>query len=213
MKPIKVSANKNKIIVNKITRETNRVYRVGKNAHLDLILILAGGGDIKASATVRLAGEGASAKILGFIIAKGTVKVRLETLQLHDGPKTTSNLLVKSILRDGARLSYDGRIFVTKKAHLTDAYQRNENLLLSEQTQAVSQPKLEILANDVRCTHGSTTGTLSGDGLWYLESRGISRSRAEKLMTDGFLEHAISQISDTIQRDKVRRALWRNMSK
>lgn len=147
---------------------------------------------------VRLVGKGAHADILGFIIGKGENNLSLETHQLHESPQTTSNLLVRSVLFDTARFSYSGAIRVEKEAQKTDAYQRNENLLISPGAHAESKPALEILANDVRCTHGATVSPLSADHLWYLQTRGIAPAVGKNLLIDGFLAGSLSQLSDTM---------------
>lgn len=203
-----ITVGKKEFRIENIKRNADLVYCVGRQAHLDLVIFFPGDSDVSASITIKLVGAGASAQILGFTLGKNEVNVNLETLQFHDAPKTTSNLLIKSLLKDRSSMSYDGRIVVSKKAHLTDAYQKNENLLLSSGAKAVSKPKLEILANDVRCTHGSTTGTIDSEGLWYLSSRGIREQEAEKLLTQGFFESAILRISDKIKQVTVRRCLW-----
>ncbi len=213
MKTTKIASGKSQTILVKITGDSDFTYRVGKNSHLTLVLIMPGGKDTKVSATVDLNGRGASASILGFAIGKGEAKLKLNTVQFHNAPKTTSNLLVKDILSGTSTIHYEGRIFVSKKAHLTDAYQKNENLMLTGRTRAFSKPTLEILANDVRCTHGSTTGTIPKESLWYLNSRGIGETKAKELIVEGFFESAISLISDKMVQDKVREELWQIMSK
>ena len=213
MKRRKKFCQESEFVVEHISADSDLNYILGKDTHLDLVIICFGSKDINASVKIVLKGTGASAQIWGFTIGKKETKTNLQTLQLHDAPQTTSNLLVKSLLNDNSSVSYDGRIVVSKKAHLTDAYQRNENLLLSDGAKAVSKPTLEIEANDVRCTHGSTTGTLDREALWYLSTRGIGKETAEKLLTGGFLESAISLISDKMERIKVRRYLWQILSK
>ena len=98
---------------------------------------------------------------------------------------------------DHAACLYDGGIRVEKEAQKTDAYQRNENLLLSEGAHAQSKPSLEILANDVRCTHGATVGKIPEDQLWYLATRGIGKKRGQGLIVSGFLGSALVSIDDT----------------
>ena len=157
--------------------------------------------------TIRLVGWGARATIIG--VVGGTKKqiINLHTLQHHEAPETTSNLLVKGVLYDEATFVYDGAILVDPKAQKTDAYQRNENLLLSPSAHAKSQPGLEILANDVRCTHGATIGTLSTDQLWYMATRGIGRDVGGRLISDGFVASALEKITDEKVRDTVRQQI------
>ncbi len=164
--------------------------------------------DADVHISVRLIGMGAQARIIGLVMGHSHHRIAVHTEQLHEAPETTSNLLVKAALKDDAQFFYDGVIRVARVAQKSDAYQKNENLLLSPNAHARSDPALEILANDVRCTHGSTTGKLNEDQLWYLASRGLSPTQGEELLVKGFFEHATAMISDTISQEKIRRALW-----
>ncbi|MBI3955965.1 SufD family Fe-S cluster assembly protein [Candidatus Gottesmanbacteria bacterium] len=186
-------------------------YTVKSNSSLMLVLVLAKSIDADVHVVVRLTGRGASAKVIGLVVGRGDHKITIHTEQIHEAPETTSNLLVKAALYDDAQFSYDGVIRVARAAQKSDAYQKNENLLLSPHAHARSDPALEILANDVRCTHGSTTGKLNEDQLWYLASRGLSPKQGEALLVRGFFQHAIAMISDTISREKVRRQLWQTL--
>lgn len=172
-------------------------YVVGRDARAIIVLLVS-----KTSSTinlrVRLHKPGASAKIVGVVMGAGKDTVTLHTMQVHEAPDTTSDLLVKGVLDDEATLAYDGGIYVAPKAQKTNAYQRNENLLLAPTAHAKSKPALEILANDVRCTHGATVGTLSKEQLWYLASRGIGNEKGSALIVSGFVQSAFVGIADTI---------------
>lgn len=207
IKRIIIKENTNKTIIEDISAIEYKEYIVGKDAKLTLIL-LGKRMSFSSSITVRLHGEGASAHIIGCIIGDKKHALMLHTLQRHEASETTSNLLVKSVLFDEATFMYDGGIYVDTKAQKTDAYQRNENLLLSGNAHAQSKPRLEILANDVRCTHGATVSTVLPDHLWYLATRGVDCDQGTMLITHGFLEQAISSISDIIVEQKVRKLLW-----
>lgn len=187
-------------------------YQLENDASLVLVFVLSKAMDADVHISIHLTGRGASAKIIGLVAGRGDHRISIHTQQLHEAPETTSNLLVKAALSNQVQFSYDGVIRVARDAQRSDAYQKNENLLLSPQVHARSDPALEILANDVRCTHGSTTGNLSEDQLWYLTSRGLSRFVASQLLVEGFFEHAISTVSDTIRQEKIRRLLWQSMS-
>jgi Fe-S cluster assembly protein SufD len=157
---------------------------------------------------VRLSGRGAHACVVGCFIGRGKGSLRLNTLQLHDAPDTTSDLLVKSVVYDSSSFYYNGVIEVSPIAQKADAYQRNENLVLSPHTSVETKPTLEIRANDVRCTHGATTGPISREELWYLTSRGIPEREAERLIVTGFLEHALEKISGTMAKEQARKKIW-----
>jgi Fe-S cluster assembly protein SufD len=169
-------------------------YRVTRGVKLSLTFTSQSSCD--ACITVTLVGKGASATITGICIGKGSTKQVLHTMQIHEAPETTSNVLVKTVLSGHAACVYDGGIRVEKLAQKTDAYQRNENLLLSDHAFARSRPSLEILANDVRCTHGATVGSIDKEQLWYLASRGLPRHQAEALLVRGFISSALERVID-----------------
>lgn len=182
-------------------------YLVKKNAHLVLAITAIHAPTIEARVRVRLVGSGAQATIVGFVIGSGESVTKIQTLQSHEAPDTTSNLLVKSALDGNASCIIDGGIRVEKKAQKTDAYQRNENILLSRGAHAESKPSLEILANDVRCTHGATVGPVSDEEVWFLATRGISKSKAQSLIVSGFFKKAVDLIDD----ESVRSSLWKSI--
>lgn len=188
-----------RIVFNDIDAKENLLrHVVRKNDHLTWVMLFGENSPSSFKAVVELQGPGAKVQLIGIVIGSGDKQLSLETVQLHKAPLTTSNLLVKSILTDQSKFNYDGTIRVERVAQKTDAYQRNENLILSPQAQAESHPTLEILANDVRCTHGATIGTLSIEELWYLESRGIAPGEARRLMIYGFLESALATVGDPV---------------
>ncbi len=203
----------NRTIVVDVEKIQRKEFVVGKGESLTLALLAVRSHTKEAHYAVRLQGKGASAKIIGLIVGKDSSELHLHTLQIHEAPETTSDLLVKSVLGDTAQLYYDGAIRVDRRAQKTDAYQRNENLLLSDGAHAESKPTLEILANDVRCTHGATVGTLSKEELWYLATRGIPPASGKRLIVEGFLESAVEKISDTIQRGGIKKKLWQALLK
>ncbi len=143
---------------------------------------------------VRLAGRGAQATVTGVVIGDNKDTVSVHTMQSHEAPQTSSDLLVKTVLSGYATCLYDGGIRVEKSAQKTDAYQRNENLLLSDKAYTQSKPSLEILADDVRCTHGAATGSVDREQMWYLTARGISKNHAEHLIVAGFIQSALDRI-------------------
>lgn len=200
-----------KTIIVDINKIHNKSFRVPKRQNMTIVL-LAFSPKKDASVLVNLAGIGAHATILGIIVSKDTA-FTLHTLQEHTAEGTTSSLLVKSVLSGSASFVYDGGIRVDRNAQKTDAYQRNENLILSGGAHAQSKPRLEILANDVRCTHGATIGPVSENQLWYLASRGIGRSLGTSLIAKGFLSSALFSISDTIVRKKLEGRIWRTLQK
>lgn len=203
-----------KIVVQALKEgESRHEYSVKKDSSLTLVLTAIDAKKVDASVVVRLCGSGARATIIGVVVGDKQADIKINTLQKHEAPDTTSNLLVKTALWGESRCVIDGGIKVEKKAQKTDAYQRNENLLMSETAYAESKPALEILANDVRCTHGATVGPISDEEVWYLATRGISRLAAQKLIVDGFFRSALDLIGDKTIQSSILNSIWEHSSK
>ena len=142
----------------------------------------------------RLIGEGGRSDLLAVSVANGDQEFDARTLQDHVSPHTASDLLYKNALDDRARSTFGGLIRVEPHAHFTDAYQKVRNLLLSDDSEANSMPGLEILADNVRCTHGATSGQIDADELFYLRTRGIPIPVAQRLIVTGFLNEVIQRL-------------------
>lgn len=150
-------------------------------------------------------------EMLGLFFGDGEQFLDYHTLQDHVAPHCTSDLLYKGVLKDRARSVFSGLIRVHKNAQRTDAYQANRNLLLSNRARADSIPNLEIEANDVHCTHGSTVSQVDPEQLFYLMARGLPRSAAERLIVDGFFEPIMERIPLDDVRERLRLAIRRKM--
>jgi Fe-S cluster assembly protein SufD len=142
----------------------------------------------------RLIGEGGRSDLLAVSVAAVEQEFDARTLQDHVSPHTASDLLYKNALDDRARCTFGGLIRVEPHAHFTDAYQKVRNLLLSDDAEANSMPGLEILADNVRCTHGATSGQIDEEEMFYLRSRGIRPATARQLMVSGFLNEVIQRL-------------------
>jgi Fe-S cluster assembly protein SufD len=177
--------------------------RVERDAELDWV---AGGfGSKKGKIRIQndLAGPGATSRVTGAYFADGTQHLDYDTFQEHMAPNTESDFAFKGALRDESSAVWRGMIRVEQDAQKTNAYQENRNLMLSPKAHADSIPGLEILANDVRCTHGATLGRVDREQLFYLMARGLSRQEAERLIVRGFFQDVL----DRIQLLPVREAL------
>ena len=177
--------------------------RVGRDAELDWV---AGGfGSRKGKTWIQndLAGPGAQSRVTGAYFADGEQHIDYDTFQEHMAPSTTSDFAFKGALRDTATAVWRGMIRVEHEAQQTDAYQESRALMLSPDAHAVPIPGLEILANDVRCTHGATVGRVDRDELFYAMARGLSRAEAERLIIRGFFQ----DILDRIELEPVREAV------
>ncbi len=177
--------------------------RVERDAELDWVE--GGFGSSRGKVWIQndLADRGATSRVTGAYFADGTQHLDYDTYQLHAAPDTTSDFAFKGALRDDAATVWRGMIRVEEGAQRTNAYQENRNLLLSKTATANSIPGLEILANDVRCTHGATLSPVDREQLFYLMARGLPRSDAERLIVRGFFQDVL----DRIELDPVRDAL------
>ena len=180
---------------------------VGRDAELDWV---AGGfGSKKGKVRIQndLAGPGATSRVTGAYFADGVQHLDYDTFQEHIAPHTTSDFAFKGALRDDSSAVWRGMIRVEKDAQQTNAYQENRNLLLSKTAHADSIPGLEILANDVRCTHGATLGQVDKEQLFYLMARGLRRNEAERLIVRGFFQDILDRIDLVPVREALGAAL------
>jgi Fe-S cluster assembly protein SufD len=177
--------------------------RVERDAELDWVE--GGFGSARGKVWIQndLADRGATSRVTGAYFADGEQHLDYDTYQLHAAPDTTSDFAFKGALRDSAATVWRGMIRVEEGAQKTNAYQENRNLLLSKTATANSIPGLEILANDVRCTHGATLSQVDREQLFYLMARGLPRSEAERLIVRGFFQDVL----DRIELQPVREAL------
>jgi Fe-S cluster assembly protein SufD len=177
--------------------------RVERDAELDWVS--GGFGSKKGKVRIQndLAGPGATSRVTGAYFADGEQHLDYDTFQEHIAPNTESDFAFKGALRDHATAVWRGMIRVEPDAQKTNAYQENRNLLLSAEAHADSIPGLEIMANDVRCTHGATLGRVNREELFYLMTRGLSRAEAERLIVRGFFQDVL----DRIELEPVREAL------
>jgi Fe-S cluster assembly protein SufD len=155
-----------------------------------------GGKYSRLESVSRLVDRGARSDMLAISVARNAQEFDQRTLQDHLKPDTTSDLLYKNALHDQSRTIFSGLIKVEPGAHRTDAYQKVRNLLLSDEAEANSMPGLEILADDVRCSHGATSGQVQPEELFYLKSRGIEDLVAKRLIARGFLNEVVDRLPD-----------------
>ncbi len=186
---------------------SNQRARVERGGELQWIQTLLGGRMTKTNSYFGLVGPGAQVFVHGFMFGDQRQHFDLHTLQKHLADHTTSDLLIKGCLKDRARSVYQGLIQVAEGAQRTDAYQANRNLLLSETARADSIPGLEILANDVRCTHGATIGTVDEEQMYYLMARGLPRNLAQRLIVEGFFAPVLDRIPLESVREQLGRAI------
>lgn len=170
--------------------------RIARDAKLVTLNLGTGGLLSKSDVEVELLGQGAHSDMLGLVYGLGAQQFDYHTLQGHRATDTRSDLLFKSALDGQAHSLYTGVIVIEKGAQRSDAYQANRNLLLHEGARADTEPKLEIEADDVRCTHGATVGPIDAEQLFYLLSRGMDRDAASRLIVEGFFQDVLDKVGD-----------------
>jgi Fe-S cluster assembly protein SufD len=180
---------------NFVSVQINSTIAARDSAAVNLALNF-GGKYSRLESVSRMVDRGARSDMLAISVARGDQEFDQRTLQDHLKPDTTSDLLYKNVLNDRARTIFSGLIKVEPGAHRTDAYQKVRNLLLSDEAEANSMPGLEILADDVRCTHGATSGQVEPEELFYLKSRGIDDLAAKQLIARGFLNEVVGRLPD-----------------
>ncbi len=148
------------------------------------------------SITVNQIGEGCSTEIYGLEHLRGEDDVTAETHVTHSVGGGTSNQLVKFVLEDNARGRFIGDLKIAQDAQQTEAHQTNRNLVLSETAEMRTQPQLEIYADDVKATHGASTGQLDESALFYMQQRGIDKEKARQLLVNAFMREIVDTISD-----------------
>jgi len=184
---------------------------VERDATVNSLMVAFGAGLVKTNVESRLAAPGGTSEMLGVQFGDRTQHFDYHTLQEHAAPSTTSDLLYKGALKDKARSVFSGLIRADAGAQKTNAFQLNRNLILSEGARADSMPKLEILANDLRCTHGASTSRLNEEQIFYLMSRGLRRAAAVRMMVDGFFAEIFDRIPLEMIRERLSRAIEQKM--
>ncbi len=174
-----------------------------RDARVLSINLHAGARQARHESFSQLQAPGAHSEMLALTVAHGAQEFDQRTLQIHQAPNTSSNLLYKNALLDQAKTIFSGLIVVDPDAQKTDAYQSNRNLMLSDEAEANSLPGLEIQANDVRCTHGATSARIDAEQEFYLESRGIKPAQAQELLVFGFFEEVLGKIENPQLHDSL----------
>lgn len=169
---------------------------VGADAAATSLALNFGASFLRGESASEMTAPGAHSEMLSINPTSGTRMVDQRTLQLHAAPGATSDLLYHNTLDEESRTIFAGLIKVAEGAHRTDAYQKVRNLLLSDDAEANSMPGLEILADEVKCSHGATSGELNPEELFYLEARGIPREVGRRMVVMGFFDSLLERISN-----------------
>ena len=181
-----------------------RSVRLAESSRYRAQTISLGGGLSRHDIRVELEGSNAEASLDGLYLTDERQQAETHLTMRHRVPDCQSHQLYKGVLGGRSRAAFTGRIIVDQDAQRTDATQSNRNLLLSESATANSNPQLEIFADDVRCTHGSTVGRLDDEAVFYLRSRGIGVQEARRLLTVAFAGEILDRVGDETLREDLR---------
>lgn len=184
---------------------------VAERGHADWVTAVLGGRAVKLTTGCDVAGTGAVANLSGLYFADGAQHVDQRTLQRHSSPDTASHLLYKGAVRDQSHTIYQGLIQAVRGAVRVDAYQMNRNLVLNEGARADSLPALEIDADDLKCSHGSATGNLDPEQIFYLRARGLPETAARRLLLAAYFEEVIGKVSLVGVQEHLRAAVAQKM--
>lgn len=194
-----------------IVNFTSENVQVDRGGSVDWVFGALGSRLTKNLSNLSMIGAGATGKMSGFYFTDHVQHLDHDTQQNHLAPNTTSDLLFKGALTDNSRSVWQGMIYVSPEANKADGYQANRNLVLSKNARADSIPGLEILTDDVRCTHGATVGKIDEDQVFYLTSRGMPRDDAERLIVEGFFEPIMQRIPFEGVRKRFQNAIKEKM--
>ena len=208
----KFKLGKNSILKNykidfKINSNIKYLYddiELDRNSISENFILSSGSRFIKNEINCNLNDEYSAAFINGIINLRDKHHHEIKTNINHLAENTKSYQLIKSVLNDNAKGIYQGKIYVDSKAQKTNGYQLSKALLLNENTEFDGKPELEIYADDVKCSHGATSGNLDEDAIFYLMSRGLSHKQSKELLINGFLLDAVEKITDIEIKDLIK---------
>ncbi len=186
--------------------------QVERDARLDWAALGFGSARGKVRMETKLAGPGSEARVTGGYAGGPGQHLDYDTTQEHAAPNTNSDLAFRGVLAAGSTAVWRGMIKVDPGAQQTDAFQESRNLLLSTDAHADAIPGLEILADDVRCTHAAAIAQIDRDQLFYLTSRGLGPAEAKSLIIEGFLESLVERLAEGPVRDEISAALERRLA-
>lgn len=183
--------------------DTNLFARLGARSTFKSFTLSANGALTRNEAVIELAGDDSGAHIAGTAFGRGDFHHDDTVFVTHDAERCESRQVFKKVLRDGATGVFQGKILVHEGAQKTDGYQISKALLLDDDSVFLAKPELEIYADDVACSHGSTTGAIDDTALFYLRSRGVPEREATDLLVLSFLAEAVEEIGDEALRAHV----------
>jgi Fe-S cluster assembly protein SufD len=184
-----------------------------KDSRFKINTVTIGGSIVRNKLHIKLDDQNCETHLNGLYVAEGTQLVDNHTVVFHSKPHCNSNQLYKGIIGGKAHGVFNGKIFVEKDAQKTNAYQSNKNILLSDDASINAKPQLEIFADDVKCTHGATTGQLDDEALFYLRSRGIKKEDASSILNLAFASDVLNNISVPALREHIQKEVQNKLKK
>jgi Fe-S cluster assembly protein SufD len=191
---------------------TTHIRQIGKS-FTHAVTISLNGGLVRNNLNIILDAKNCESHLYGLYFQSGNSHIDNHTIVDNIKPNCFSNELYKGILNDQATGVFNGKIFVRQAAQKTNAYQSNKNILLSDTSSVNTKPQLEIFADDVKCTHGCTVGRLNEEGLFYLQSRGISEKTARNLLLSAYASDILEQIKPEAIRSYVEKLISHRLEK
>lgn len=179
-------------------KQLDSSFRVGAGESLDLAVVALESGE--ATLNIDITGKEASVNVTGLYLGSDDDRIRIKVNLTHSCGGSKSNQLFKGIVSGNSRVSFDGKIVVAPDAQQTEAFQTSCNLQLSDNATVETSPQLEIYADDVKCSHGATVGSLSEDEQFYMRSRGISLVQARRLQMISFLSPVMEGLDEKTRR-------------
>ena len=209
----KINIGKNSVLKNyslDINATSNIKYsfndiNLDKNSHLEYFILSKGSKFAKHDINCSLNNDHGSVSLNGIIDLDNEKHHEIKTSINHNEENCKSYQLIKSVLNENSKGVYQGKIYVNSKAQKTDGYQLSRALLLNDDVEFNAKPELEIYADDVKCSHGSTSGNIDENSIFYLMSRGLSHAQSKKLLTNGFLNEVIEKISNKIIKSLIKK--------
>ena len=187
------------------TRTATHIFaRLGSESQLKTFTLTADGSLTRNEVVMEFTGDDASGHIAGAVLAQADTHIDNTVFVTHDAVNCESRQVFKNVLADKARGIFQGKIYVKAGAQKTDGYQISQAVLLTDGAEFSAKPELEIYADDVACSHGSTTGALDPVAMFYLRSRGVPRAEAEAMLIAAFADEAIEEIADEALADAIR---------
>lgn len=183
---------------------TNTWITQDRSSHCEHSTVTLHGGIVRNNLHVKMTGEGAESTALGLYLTDKLQHVDNYTVIEHASPNCVSKQHYKGVLDDTSTAAFNGKIHVHPDAQKTEAYQTNNNILLSDAARVHTKPQLEIYADDVKCSHGATVGQLDEDALFYLQSRGIPKDESRLMLMDAFADDVITRIRQAVLQIRIR---------